>query len=344
MTLFGAGLSGFVLAAAIFLAVRGAATIRGWQRVALQNQDVLATNRALREQIERQRREVDVRITAEEQQRVPRRALASDIRRQRRNLDEDLRHFASFVSHELRQPLASMQIFLKLLESRIGDPERTREYVAELQGNVVRMASSVDGQLALVRTITSDEDASFDVPIDLDALLLEIAGVVAAPLAEVGGTITIAPLATIDGSPDQLRQVFRNLIENAVKYRHPERPLIITVTSTVTEDGMCEVVVADNGVGFAPKDEATIFTMFRRLDPSRTAGSGVGLALCRRIVERHGGTIRAYGRPGEGATLVVSAPVTSAHPAGVGGLRRHSTGTRNDNGLRVRGAGVTARP
>jgi signal transduction histidine kinase len=263
----------------------------------------------LREEVERHRREADARISAEDRLRLVHHSSPGHAHR-RQHLEEDLRRFASFVSHELRQPLASMGIFVKLLESRVAaDDTSGREYVDELRTNVDRMASSIEGQLALVRMVTSEEDASFESVIDLNAVLVDASAGLAAQLDEIDATITVAPLAAILGNPQQVEQVFRNLIENAIKYRHPERPLTITIDGARIDDAMYEVRVADNGTGFPPEDAPAMFTMFHRLDPARATGSGLGLALCRRIVERHGGAIRGEGRPDEGATLYVSFPL-----------------------------------
>jgi signal transduction histidine kinase len=306
---FDTGLSEFVLAAGLLLAVLVSTTIRGWQRVDLQRRALVETNQVLREEVERHRREADARISAEDRLRLVHHSSPGHAHR-RQHLEEDLRRFASFVSHELRQPLASMGIFVKLLESRVAaDDTSGREYVDELRTNVDRMASSIEGQLALVRMVTSEEDASFESVIDLNAVLVDASAGLAAQLDEIDATITVAPLAAILGNPQQVEQVFRNLIENAIKYRHPERPLTITIDGARIDDAMYEVRVADNGTGFPPEDAPAMFTMFHRLDPARATGSGLGLALCRRIVERHGGAIRGEGRPDEGATLYVSFPL-----------------------------------
>ena len=312
--IFGTGMAEFAVTAGLVLAVLATSTIRGWQRVDLQRRSLVEANQTLHEEVEHHRREATARISAEDKLRLVHSTTPVSIRR--RHLEEDLLRFASFVSHELRQPLASMRIFVELLESRIGfDTPEVREYVNELRENTERMVSAIEGQLALVHSVTSAEDASFEAVIDLDAVVSGVVDSLREPLDAVDATITFAPLARIVGNEPQVEQVFRNLFENAVKYRHPERQLAVIVDGNILEDQMYEVRIADNGSGFAPQAANSLFKMFQRLDPEHGAGSGLGLALCRRIVERHGGAIRAEGKPGEGATFYLTLPASSGSPA-----------------------------
>ena len=106
--------------------------------------------------------------------------------------------------------------------------------------------------------------------------------------------------------------MFRNLIENAIKYHRPDVPLVIGIEGRVLPgaagESVCEIVVHDNGRGFDTSDADAIFSIFRRLEEETTTGSGIGLAICRRIVERHGGSIAAEGHPGSGATFRIRLP------------------------------------
>jgi light-regulated signal transduction histidine kinase (bacteriophytochrome) len=128
-------------------------------------------------------------------------------------------------------------------------------------------------------------------------------------LHESGGRIDVGPLPAIDADPLQMRQLLQNLAGNALKFHREGVPPLVTVRGEL-ENGRCRVIVADNGIGFEEKYADRIFTMFERLHArARYEGTGIGLAICRKIVERHGGEIRAHGKPGEGATFIVTLPV-----------------------------------
>jgi signal transduction histidine kinase len=236
----------------------------------------------------------------------------------------ELRQFASFISHELRQPLASMRIWVELLgTTRKEVPEdRRQKYVKEITEAIRRMTEVLDTQLRFVQDTTSD--AVSDEAVDLTELLRVLVASVEGELSRAGAAITVDGLATTQGDARQLRRLFRNLIENALTYRRPDVPLHVTIRGSVDEGderraASYQIRVEDNGRGFAPELADEIFRMFRRAETTSTR-AGVGLAVCRRIVEHHGGTIRAEGSPGSGATFVISLPMArcETRPALVG--------------------------
>jgi two-component system, LuxR family, sensor kinase FixL len=117
----------------------------------------------------------------------------------------------------------------------------------------------------------------------------------------------------IDADAMQMRQLFRNLLGNALKFRRKDSAPVVQVRALAAADGACAIVVSDNGIGFKQEHGEKIFRMFERLHArSQYEGTGIGLAMCRRIVERHGGTIAATSTAGEGATFTVIFPVTHA--------------------------------
>ena len=228
--------------------------------------------------------------------------------------NSNLRHFASFVSHELRQPLATMALWTELLETNpdVGLNERGRGYLKQLRSSIDRMTGFLEAQLRLARVTYTQP--TFEEDVDIAALIREVVGDGSLGLRHAGATVEIGDLPTVHADSAQMRQLFRNLIENAVKYRRPDTPLLIRIEGRITRrdsSRYCEIRFHDNGQGFAESDAEKIFDLFEQLPGRKSAGtgSGVGLAICRRIVEHHGGTIRAEGRPGAGASFIIDFPL-----------------------------------
>jgi len=227
--------------------------------------------------------------------------------------NEDLRQFAAFVSHELRQPLASSQIWWELLEAAAGQSldERSRRYLTQLRLSITRMGAFLDGQLRLACAAYERHEASME-SVNVHDLVEEVAASFKDELAEAGARVDVGPLPIVHADPVQMRQVFRNLIENALKYRRDGAALHVRVEGEICEEegsALCEIRVHDNARGFSQAEAEQIFEIFRRLGDGTVSGSGLGLALCRRIVEHHDGTIVARGRAGEGSTFVIRLPL-----------------------------------
>lgn len=140
-------------------------------------------------------------------------------------------------------------------------------------------------------------------------------------LEETHARINVGTFPPIEADASQMRQLMQNLIGNALKFRKNDTDPVITVEARVVEghDLNCEgpavvITIADNGIGFDNQYKEQIFTIFQRLHSrNEYEGTGIGLATCRKIVERHGGTIDADGKPGEGATFIVTLPVAQKH-------------------------------
>ena len=228
--------------------------------------------------------------------------------------NSNLRHFASFVSHELRQPLATMALWTELLETNpdVGLNERGRGYLKQLRSSIDRMTGFLEAQLRLARVTYTQP--TFEEDVDIAALIREVVGDGSLGLRHAGATVEIGDLPTVHADSAQMRQLFRNLIENAIKYRRPDTALLIRIEGQITRrdsSRYCEIRFHDNGQGFAESDAEKIFDLFEQLPGRKSAGtgSGVGLAICRRIVEHHGGTIRAEGQPGAGASFIIDFPL-----------------------------------
>jgi signal transduction histidine kinase len=161
------------------------------------------------------------------------------------------------------------------------------------------------------------------VPVDLGVIAREVSADLETRIEQAGGNVEIEELPTIDADPMQMRQLLQNLIGNSLKYFRPGVPPVVRIYSQKLDarspDSMdesalarqlCQILVVDNGIGFDEKYLDRIFTVFQRLHKKgEYEGTGVGLAICRKIVDRHSGTITARSKPGEGATFVVTLPV-----------------------------------
>jgi light-regulated signal transduction histidine kinase (bacteriophytochrome) len=147
--------------------------------------------------------------------------------------------------------------------------------------------------------------------VDLNLVARDVATDLEARLQESGGRIDLGDLPTIEADATQMRQVFQNILGNALKFASPRRsPIVSVVTVDPRKLGMTSIEIRDNGIGFDPAYAGRIFEPFERLHGrSEYTGTGIGLAICRRIVERHGGTISADAHPGEGACFALSLPI-----------------------------------
>jgi signal transduction histidine kinase len=222
--------------------------------------------------------------------------------------NEGLQKFASFLSHELRQPLGTQMIWIELLESELGtDLEPgTERTLANIRAMALKMSDLISAQLS-----AKPEAKAVTAHVDLAAPVRDAITELSANLDEIGAKVYVGPLPNVRGDAGQLTQLFRNLLENAVKYRRDGVQCEIKITAQLTPEatlaGGIEIAVEDNGRGFASEDAERIFEPRERLEADEN-GHGLGLAICRTIVERHGGTLRAEGRPGEGARFWIALP------------------------------------
>ena len=235
--------------------------------------------------------------------------MTADLQASQRELarsNEELERFAFLASHDLQQPLRTVNGFLQLLELRHGSElkGRAREYVEYALRGTRQMSTLIDDLLTYSRAGRNDR-APEDVPLDQvwDAAVEQLQ----ATIEESGATVTRADLPTICADRGQMTQVFANLIGNGVKYRGDAPPEVHAEATRVAEGW--EVAVRDNGIGIDPKDHDKIFGMFRRLHgDDRFEGTGLGLALVKRIVENTGGTIRVDSEAGRGSVFLLTLP------------------------------------
>jgi len=222
----------------------------------------------------------------------------------------DLEQFAYVASHDLREPLMLVTAFAERLRLHYGGvlDARGNGYVMRIIKSAATLNDLVEALLQLSRVSTSSR--VFEM-LDLNHLLMEVLDELEETLLRSGGRVEVGVLPSLHGDPVQIRQLFQNLISNALKYRRPGVAPRVTVTGCVTVEGICEITVADNGIGIAEKDLERIFEPFVRLHGRELyEGCGMGLATCRKIVERHGGEIMALSNPRQGALLVIRLPTT----------------------------------
>ncbi len=228
--------------------------------------------------------------------------------------NEDLQQFALIASHDLQEPLRKIETFGSLLADKAPQlDERGRDYVARMRGAAERMRRMVESLLELSRVNTRGNPF---VPVDLAQVAKEVRSDLSLQIRRTNGTVEAAPLPTVDGDPHQLHRLLQNLISNALKFHNPDVPPCVKLSARVLTD-VVEIDVEDNGIGFEPEYAERIFQPFQRLvGRTEYEGSGMGLAICRRIVERHGGKIHARSRPGEGTVFTVTLPTHQPEGAG----------------------------
>ena len=235
-----------------------------------------------------------------------------------RRRNRELQDFAYAASHDLQEPLRKIRAFADLMRTDYEDrvDETGRYYLDRMQDGAKRMTRLITDLLALSRVATRGQ--SF-VDVELNLIVSGVLSDLEYGTSETKGRVEVGELPTIEADPVQMRQLFQNVIGNALKFHRPDAPPMVQVTATVEHSDaltpgqmqpLCHITVQDNGIGFDEKYQERIFSPFQRLHGrSEYPGTGIGLALCRRIVERHHGTITATSTPGQGAAFVITLPV-----------------------------------
>ena len=223
--------------------------------------------------------------------------------------NRELENFASVASHDLQEPLRKIQTFSERLSSMYAEalgPEG-RDYLERMNNAATRMRKLIDDLLAYSRISSKAQTLHL---VDLSELARGVLRDLEESIARSGATVTLGQLPMLEASPIQMRQLLQNLLSNALKFRKDDVPPAISLHATVDPDSnQCELRVEDNGIGFEEKYVDRIFNVFQRLHGrGKYEGTGIGLAICRRIAERHGGHIQARSAPGQGSTFIVTLP------------------------------------
>jgi signal transduction histidine kinase len=232
--------------------------------------------------------------------------------------NRELIDFAYVASHDLQEPLRKIEAFGDRLIKKYSDilPEDGKMFVDRMHNAASRMRRLINDLLSYSRVTTNAKPFQ---PISLSNVLTEVLSDLQIAIEENNATIDADELPVIEGDPTQVRQLLQNLIGNALKFRKSDvRPILKIRTSRLapSEDktvaGALVIEIEDNGIGFDNQFKEQIFTIFQRLHSrNEYEGTGIGLATCRKIVERHGGTITAEGKPGEGSKFVITLPQNS---------------------------------
>lgn len=237
--------------------------------------------------------------------------------------NESLQSFAYVASHDLQEPLRKIQAFGDILQSQFQDnlSDGERDMTRRIQKSANRMQQLVKDLLAYSQ-VTARRDPQ--VPVALDDVVADVISDLEISITEANASLQVASLPTLLGNESRLRQLLQNLIVNAIKFRHSKRPLVIQIGCRLAQphelpEGLAEplaywlITVADNGLGFDEKYKDRIFQLFQRLhDASAYSGTGIGLAICQRVVESHDGAIDVSSVPGEGTTFSIFLPVYHA--------------------------------
>lgn len=241
--------------------------------------------------------------------------LESTVEKRTRELqrsNEDLMHFAHVASHDLKEPVRKIKTFEKRLHDEYAEllPERGQTYIRKVLKASDRMLSVIEGILRYSAISASDQPFS---QIDLNDLVANIQSDLEVLIQQKGATIKTGSLPVIEGEPILIHQLLYNIIQNAVKFSRDHESSSVSVSgSCITIDDIeyAQIVVQDNGIGFDEQYAVRIFETFARLHPAdRYEGTGLGLALCKKIAERHGGSIVARSQVNRGAEFIITLPI-----------------------------------
>jgi len=240
--------------------------------------------------------------------------LVQERTRELRRSNDELERFAMVASHDLQEPLRKIQAFGDRLQAKYAGSldAQGQEYLGRIVGAAARMRAMVNDVLAMARIATERRPL---VPVDLRTVAEEVVMDLEALIRQTRGRVELGALPTVRADPVQMRRLLQNLIANGLKFHRPEAPPLVRVSARAIFAGgdaelvAHELVIADNGVGFDEVNREKIFQPFQRLRGlSEYGGAGLGLAICRRIVDRHSGQLTATSEPGKGATFRVTLP------------------------------------
>jgi PAS domain S-box-containing protein len=231
--------------------------------------------------------------------------------------NKELEQFAYIASHDLQEPLRKIQTFTEIITNNIDNKEFVLKYFDKINTSARRMADLIKSVLNYSRLSTHESDVA---PVDLNKLMTEVLNDFELLIAEKNAKISVAELPTVRGIGLQLLQLFSNLVSNALKFNTGAPEITISskkmkaaelkdIGGLKPEETYVLISLADNGIGFEQKYSEHVFTIFQRLHKNQFPGTGIGLALCKRIVENHKGRIWVESHPGKGSTFFMLLPL-----------------------------------
>ena len=291
-------------------------------------------NRLLEARVKERTKALQIEIDMRGQAETELRAFTERLKQSNRELQD----FAYICSHDLQEPLRKIIAFGDRLQNKFSDEigDQGKEYLGRMQGAAQRMRTLIINLLDFSRVTTHGN--SFK-NVNLSKISQEVLSDLEIPIENKGAHVSVEKLATIDADPVQMRQLFQNVIGNALKFSKKDVPPVITILGRILEDkengnqseGIYQISIKDNGIGFDQKYSDRIFGVFQRLH-GRTdfEGTGIGLAVCRKITERHGGNIIAKSVLGEGTEFVIQLPLKHQEEGEQDG--KQDTGNHDTNG------------
>jgi len=223
--------------------------------------------------------------------------------------NQDLQDFASIASHDLQEPLRKVIMFGDRLNTQFSEQMDAKAlgYLERMSGAASRMQTLINELLLFSRVGSKAEPFKAT---NLEKIIHEVLSDLESRLNRSQAKIIIENLPTVEADEVQMRQLFQNLIGNALKFHKKDVPPVVSIRGHVNGSGVCEIKVCDNGIGFDEQYAARVFKPFERLHGrSEYEGTGMGLAICRKIVKRHGGAIAVKSQPNEGCEFSVTLPL-----------------------------------
>lgn len=290
--------------------------VKTFYRLSEQTRKLNGLEKSLREEIER-RKQAEVILEKKVEERT------EELRKSNQRLEQsnrELQQFAFIASHDLQEPLRKIQTFSNIaLERYLDDKQKTQAYLEKIYSSAERLRELITDLLNYSKVNAED----IFVKTDLNKILTETLTDIEVPGHASDAVVNVSPLPEFEVIPLQLRQVFQNLISNAYKFSRRDVSCIVNITADYIkekaidapavpkEEGIfCRITVSDNGIGFKDEYNGKIFEIFQRLEHREAyEGNGIGLAIVKKVIERHDGIVAARGKENDGATFIIVLPL-----------------------------------
>jgi hypothetical protein len=279
------------------------------------NHQLMLQERKLKQMNANLQKEIEERRSSEEKVRLLNQQLLENNRSLKATIEE-LDRFAYVASHDLQEPLRKILVFSdKMLSTqRQHVSEDMLRYMEKIVKASERMQKLINDLLIFSR---QDDNAAGFTEVNLNELIADVLSDMEVEIEKHNALVKVDQLPTLWANPSQMRQLFQNLISNGIKFRKPNCQPVVSIYCSSTDlplpdgfDSHCRIVVEDNGIGFDEKYADEIFVVFKRLHSYHEyEGTGVGLSICKKIVDKHRGKISAVSKPGEGATFYIDLPL-----------------------------------